>query len=98
MDGKSLPYPDESFDVCLTYGVGVHVPHERIHAFLEEILRVTRSRYLFLESGSETGDRKSSYYFAHDYEAIFAELGYRAELLVELDPAVKECLRRVVKR
>ena len=97
VDGESLPYPDESFDVCLTYGVGVHVPHERIHAFLTEILRVTRGRYLFLESGSEAYERTSKYYFAHDYEAIFSELGYRTELLAELDPAVKECLRRVVK-
>lgn len=98
VDGVTLPYADEAFDVSFTYGVGIHVPHEAICAFLSEILRVTRSTYLFLESSDETVDRANDSYFAHDYDAQLERLGYRTELLVEFDPGSKECLRRVMKR
>jgi SAM-dependent methyltransferase len=97
VDGETLPYEDEAFDVTFTYGVCIHVPHPRIEAFLGEILRVTRRSYIFIESSVEAAAQKHPHYFAHDYPAILSRLGYRTELLADLDPDAAECLRRVTR-
>lgn len=82
-DGENLPYRDKSFDITFTYGVCIHVPHEKITHFIKEILRVTRKHYIFLESSL---GKDSLYYVSHDYPAIFKEIGVNLEVLKELGP------------
>jgi SAM-dependent methyltransferase len=96
VDGLVLPYEDDAFDVSFTYGVCIHVPDERIDGFLGEILRVTRSTYLSLESSLPRAARAPQY-FAHDYTALFRARGMAPELVAEIDPATNERLLRVRK-
>jgi ubiquinone/menaquinone biosynthesis C-methylase UbiE len=88
-DGVTLPYADKSFDIVFTYGVCIHVAPVNISAFIQEILRVGRNVYIFLESSSGTS---SFYYFSHDYEAIFRDLGIPLNLVREFVPSVRERL------
>jgi SAM-dependent methyltransferase len=81
-DGENLPYPDNSFDITLTYGVCIHVPHDKITHFIEEILRVTRKHYIFLESSLGAD---FLYYVSHDYPAIFNSLQIPIKALKEID-------------
>jgi SAM-dependent methyltransferase len=85
----SLPYADKSFDVTVTYGVCLYVPHDKIDDFIKEIVRVTKGHYLFVENSR--GDDGYSYR-NHDYVAVFQRLGIPLEIKAELDPAITERL------
>jgi len=76
-DGKTIPCLTDGFDVTFTHVTLIHVPHEEIRGVLQELVRVTR-RTLYI---GETADQahESFYYFAHDYPALFAEMGLTAE-------------------
>ena len=79
-DGDPLPYQDNTFNMTMTYGVCIHVPPDSIMQFIREILRVTKHRYLCIESS--TG-KSRGYYFSHDYPAIFRALGVSIHQLEE---------------
>jgi ubiquinone/menaquinone biosynthesis C-methylase UbiE len=88
-NGVDLPYDDNSFDVVLTYGVCIHVPPDKIGRFIAEIMRVTKRHYVFIESSS--GD-DSFFYFSHDYERVFTDLGLKLRIVKNLLPAANERL------
>jgi ubiquinone/menaquinone biosynthesis C-methylase UbiE len=88
-NGRHLPYKDKSFDVVFTYSVCIHVPHKQIAEFVGEILRVAKSRYIFMESSV---GKDSFYYFSHDYPKIFGDLGVNLKILKEVDGTTNEKL------
>lgn len=88
-DGLHLPYADKEFDIILTYGVCIHVPGKHIQQFISENLRVAKLAYLFIESSADSLDFG---YYAHDYPAIFKDLGVSLEIKRELDARTSERL------
>jgi SAM-dependent methyltransferase len=86
-----LPYADKSFDVTITYGVCLYVPHDKIDDFVREIARVTKRHYLFIENSR--GDDGYSYN-NHDYPAVFARVGIPLTIVKELVPEMQERLYR----
>lgn len=52
---EDMPYPDGHFDCVVSWGVLMHVPHDRIEATMEEIKRVTAEDGLIV-LGEEVGD------------------------------------------
>jgi glycosyltransferase involved in cell wall biosynthesis/chemotaxis methyl-accepting protein methylase/tetratricopeptide (TPR) repeat protein len=78
-DGVHIPLRDKSVAVSYTHVSLIHVPHENIRTVLSELVRVTRDCILIGET-SETA-HENFYYYAHDYPALFAELGLHAEPL-----------------
>jgi hypothetical protein len=73
-DGKRLPYPDDSFDLVVSFSVFLHVPPIDLKPMLAEHVRVC-GRWLFVASLDGYDDRLSPHCFVHDYESTFAELG-----------------------
>ncbi|MCC6809427.1 MAG: class I SAM-dependent methyltransferase [Deltaproteobacteria bacterium] len=84
-----LPYKDKEFDLAITYGVCLYLPHDKIDGFINEIARVTKRHYLFIENSR--GDDGYSY-TNHDYPAVFQRLGIPLTIERELIPAIKERL------
>lgn len=84
-----LPYEDKEFDLTLTYGVCLYVPHDKIDTFVREIQRVTKKHYLFIEN---TRGSDGYSYTNHDYPAVFARLGIKLEIVKELVPEITERL------
>ncbi len=79
-DGKTIPLPDDSIDTIFTHVTLIHVPHEEIRGVLAEMVRVARKTLYLGETAYK--EHEQFYYFAHDYPALLAEMGYEA---VELD-------------
>lgn len=73
-NGKRLPYPNDAFDLVVSFSVFLHVPPIDIKAMLAEHVRVC-GRWLFVASLDSYDDRLSPHCFIHDYELLFAELG-----------------------
>jgi ubiquinone/menaquinone biosynthesis C-methylase UbiE len=48
-DGRTLPFPDRSFDLVVLSFVLHHVPNERKLALIEEALRVSRAKVVVVE-------------------------------------------------
>jgi SAM-dependent methyltransferase len=78
IDGKKLPYVDKYFDMAMTFGVCICIPHNQIESFIKEIIRVTKNKYLLIESSS---GRNVNFYFSHDYPGIFKKLGIPLEII-----------------
>lgn len=78
-DGKTIPFPDDSFDTVFTHMTLIHVPHEDILGVLGEMVRVSRKTLYIGESADK--EHEQFYYFAHDYPALFNKMGLAAEEL-----------------
>ena len=82
-DITQLPFCDRAFETVVTHGVLMHVPPEGIRAAVRELVRVTRRTLWCIEeqvlAPAARGGSFSinEYTFAHDYLALFAELGIR---------------------
>jgi len=48
-DATDLPYPDQSFDVAVSYGAAHHIPTPRRWEFLAELFRVVKHRVIIAE-------------------------------------------------
>ena len=75
INGQRLPYPDQSFDLALTYGCLRFVPYQQIGGFIAEIRRVCR-RGLFLEQhylkhGFKDYLVPKHGWYQHDYPKLF---------------------------
>lgn len=69
-DGKTLLYPDDSFDLILTFHVLLHVLPADIEHFFSEEVRVARN-WLFIASLNRQGRQKhDGHCFIHDYQAL----------------------------
>lgn len=82
-DGKALPFPDKSMDVCYTNLVLEQIPNPTDHeAFLREAKRVSRGICCFLEPWAEAqniltmGYLKYVDYF-HEKSSILSRLGFK---------------------
>ena len=73
IDGKVLPFEDNSFDMAITYGCLSAVKFGHIKNFLKEIQRVTKQYGVFLEYYNPTNQSTPTkyYWYKHDYEKIF---------------------------
>jgi ubiquinone/menaquinone biosynthesis C-methylase UbiE len=56
-DATDLPYPDQSFDVAVSYGAVHHVPVARRQKLLAELFRVVRERIIVAEYTSAEFNR-----------------------------------------
>jgi chemotaxis methyl-accepting protein methylase/glycosyltransferase involved in cell wall biosynthesis/polysaccharide pyruvyl transferase WcaK-like protein len=86
-DGKTVPFPDNSFAATFTHVTLIHVPHEEIRGVLAEMVRVTHDTLYIGESAYK--EHEQFYYFAHDYPALFAEINLVAEE-IEITDAHKQ--------
>ena len=68
-DGDALPYPDDAFDLVISFSVALHVPPEKIRRFLDEHLRVAKT-FLFVATVIDSVDPLASHCFIHDAEYI----------------------------
>ena len=82
-DAKTLPYPDNSFDLVLSFSVLLHVPFEDIRNHLRELMRVSK-QYVFIATCDTGGDYglDEGHCFRHDYLSLFAELGYTVQFTI----------------
>lgn len=81
IDGIHIPYGDKSFDVSVTYGCMIHVPHSAIRAFIGEVARVSR-RGLFMETNRKRTTLKDHLspdvaWYQHNYEELFKRFHYQ---------------------
>ena len=75
IDGKTLPFKNNSFDLTFTFGCLSALPYNRIAAFYKEIKRVTSTFGLFLECNKpEKYNMLTSkkYWFYHNYQVLFS--------------------------
>ena len=82
-DITQLPFGDRALEVVVTHGVLMHVPPEGIRTAVRELVRVTgKTLWCIEEQVLAPAARGGSfnineYTFAHDYLALFNELGIR---------------------
>lgn len=80
-DINRLPFRDRSVEAVVTHGVLMHVPPENVRTAIRELLRITRKTLWCIEeqvlipSARRSSFSINEYTFAHDYEALFEELG-----------------------
>lgn len=84
-DGKSLPFKDEEFDIACTNVTLIHVPPPDIKRYITEIMRIARTARFYETAESRDSYGRTSYYFAHDYEALFKDLGLEHRVEAVLD-------------
>ena len=74
-----LPFPEASFDAIFTYGLMIHLPMRQAEAFLDEAGRVGKRWGVFLETNANLNAPHLNpyYFFAHDYDKLFAKHGLR---------------------
>jgi len=78
-----LPLRDRAFETVVTHGVLMHVPPAEVRGALRELVRVTGKTLWVIEEqvlmASARGMSFSinEYTFAHDYPALFEEMGLR---------------------
>ena len=75
----SLPFPDKSFDMAITYGCLSAVKKNKLDQFFSEICRITKSIGVFIESCPN-----NYYWYKHDYTALFSELIYKQRTINEI--------------
>ena len=76
-DGVTLPYPDNSFELVISYSVLLHVEKDKIIKFVEEHKRVS-SRYIYVATwhdDSYNGPKENVHCIHHDYFQIFESIG-----------------------
>ena len=71
-DGVTLPYKDKTFDCVVSVNVMLHVPPDKIEAFIKEHKRVA-ARYLFVISGNQFSEPLAAHCFDHDYDRLLGE-------------------------
>ncbi len=80
-DVTCLPLPDRSFETVVTHGVLMHVPPDQVRTAIRELVRVTGKALWCIEEqvrfhhGRSASFSINEYTFAHDYPALFDELG-----------------------
>ena len=83
----SLPFPDKSFDMAITYGCLSAVKKNKLDQFFSEICRITKSIGVFIEScpNKKRNIKSNNYYwYKHDYTALFSELIYKQRTINEI--------------
>ena len=83
-DAADLSYPDDSFEVAISYGALHHVPVHRRERFLRELLRVARERVVIAEY---TRAAFQSVHPKGEYEAV--DLAWLEEYLGGLGETVR---------
>lgn len=82
-DVNRLPLPDRAFETVVTHGLLMHVPPGDVRTAIRELLRVTRQTLWCIEEQVLTPTARGTsfsineYTFAHNYPALFKELGIR---------------------
>lgn len=76
-DGRTLPFPDRSFDVTLICYVLHHLTPSHARSLLGEIIRVTRRRVLVLEDSMP--EWSSFYRLRNLFHRVEADLQYEGE-------------------
>jgi SAM-dependent methyltransferase len=83
-DATKMPFVDHSFDAAITWSVLNTMPPEMMRGTLREVRRVMRGVFIAMEEDAQRDTEKSreehalgQWFFAHDYEAEFAEAGFR---------------------
>lgn len=85
VDGKQLPFSDKQFDIAYTNVSLIHVPPPDIKAYIMEILRIAHCARFYETRADRVSYSRASYYFSHDYDSIFRELGYTFQVEAVLD-------------
>ncbi len=85
VDGKKLPFSDKQFDIAYTNVSLIHVPPPDIKAYIMEILRIAHCARFYETRADRVSYSRASYYFSHDFEDIFRELGYPFQVEAVLD-------------
>jgi ubiquinone/menaquinone biosynthesis C-methylase UbiE len=80
VDGETLPFLTNEFDIAYTCGMFIHVPPINIALYVKEVMRVCRVG-CFCESRFKKRYNGRSIYFCHDYSAILDNLGFSYEVL-----------------
>lgn len=70
-DASSLPFKDETFDLCLLHGILMHIPPDKIDATVKEIVRVSKEYVLCVEQ-NYNGNK---FTFVHQYTKLFLKYG-----------------------
>jgi len=73
-DATSLPYPDNSFDVVVSYGALHHVPVPRREAFIREAFRVAREKIIIAEFNKSRFPHSEDEYERVDLDWLESEL------------------------
>ncbi len=94
VDGRTLPFSDNEFDIVYTHATLIHVPPPEVKNYIREVMRVGKAGR-FLESSYR--ENKMDYYFAHDYEGIFSDLGYPCDIHRVTDPVLQSTVYIVHK-
>jgi SAM-dependent methyltransferase len=83
MPTGTLPYPDQSFDICYTAEVLVHVRPEHLDGILRELVRVCRGHILHMETSEHLQLVSDSHdgCWRHDMVAAYARLGLDCQIL-----------------
>lgn len=71
-DGEKLQYENNKFDLAISFSVMLHVPYDKIDAFIKEHIRVSKN-LLFIATWYEKNiDYKAEdFCFHHDYYKLF---------------------------
>lgn len=90
----ALPLSDQSCDAVMTYSLMIHLRPKEVESFLREAQRVGRYWGVFLESRNnpEKPWLNPPYYFAHNYETLFAQAGMKIESRTRVHPSIEEYL------
>ena len=89
-----LPFADAGFDLALTYGLMIHLRPREVEQFLAEARRVCRRWGVFLESSNnpERPHLNPPYYFAHEYDRVFAKMGMPVVKRIQVHEQTREYL------
>lgn len=100
VDGRTLPYPAQGFDIVLTVTVLQHNREDAMTALLSEICRVSRGRvYLFEDVSSRHVSRGSMFFRpVNAYEAVCNASGFRLVAAQPIGVHVSEAAGRFLRR
>jgi len=84
---NNLPFPDDYFDMAMTYGCISAVKRSDLQYFLSEIIRVTKNVGVFIEYFPQKNWNiftDSYFWFKHDYHLLFKNYNYLHKKLNEI--------------
>ena len=104
--GNDLPFATESFDLCFTVGVLIHVPMSDLRATVGELIRCSSRWVLAVEYESKTGDEEEIPYrgldlpalWRRDYGKIYQEQGLTLVEKWDAGPAFDRCTSWLLRK